>query len=165
MSFYGNTGIIDLSGIDTTHVVQVLASLYQADGYVSSIYIMGTDRAEDLVKCRLGNYSYDVRFDFVYPIQSITVESSEFVNDIIDFNYASSPALFNLMIPYQMVLAAFEDILLGSAIVDHYQTSFIDSSLYYLTAINWTTQGTVIKGMEETFKNITLSMLSSEHLM
>lgn len=125
--------------------------------------------ATDLIECRLGNYSYHVHFQFAYPLQSIDTLNYQRINDVGSFLpsgvFGPLSDYYSDVASYQAIMEAFGAVLVGMSEADHYGGIYTESTSYAYTAINWTTAGMIMAGLETLFQNATLSMLSIPQLM
>lgn len=129
---------------------------------------------QDLIDCKLYNTSYEVFFNYSFPTQNIAVRDRKILNpinvttDIDEWYYTTSNTPSTVQrqaerISYQAIMDAFGRLLVGS---ERQRDGFTitDHSSWAMLSINWTTQETAERGMEELFQNMTFSMMSSEAL-
>lgn len=128
---------------------------------------------QDLIDCKLYNASYSVFFKYTFPIQRIYVRNQELLNpvnvsaDISQWYYTSdSPEERQKQaerISYQSLMDTLGRLLVGNEWQrDGFTTT--EKSSWALLSINWTTQETAQRGVEELFQNMTLSMMAFQSL-
>jgi hypothetical protein len=128
---------------------------------------------QDLLDCKLYNASYHTHFNLTFPTQSIEVRSREMLNpvhvslDIWDWRSSSSTPELRVReaqrIAYQSIMDAFGRLLVGT---ERWREGLVatQKTSWNMVAIDWTTRDGAMKGLEQLFQNITLSMLSTPSL-
>jgi hypothetical protein len=125
-----------------------------------------------VTECLLHNATYNAKFTFQYPQQTIIPTISQYYNPISQSDHddmvntvgnATSSAIYS----YTAIMEAFGKLLVGASIYGSgsgYTAQTVYSTYAYLS-INWNESKNVPGDLEALFQNITLSMLSNDTLV
>lgn len=133
----------------------------------SNFSLTMTASAVNLTECTLYNASYNVDYNFQYPLQTAQVSILDWLNPL-----TGSPDWTDPMHPdkgvnpsealsYRGIMQTFGKILLGYSYYNQYSdyTKWTSSKLI---DVDWDSAPAVQTGLERLFQNMTLSMLSND---
>lgn len=137
----------------------------------SRIYII-LNSIDTTFECHLGNFSYDTDVQFASREQQTIVTKEQMQNNVsahwgnpdLDPEDARAGTTFSDLLSYTAIMDAFCGILVGYSYASHYGGISDYQTLKSFTAVNWTTQETAMRGLEDLFRNVTLGILSVPEL-
>lgn len=120
------------------------------------------------IECNLQNASYTAQIAFQNGVQSIELPQVDLLHDVAPTNEVgiNATSLTNvtsgesMRASYTNIMLAFSKILAGYSQESHYGGTTTSYSYFDMTSIDWSTRQSSEKGLEQLFRNITLSVLS-----
>lgn len=136
--------------------------------HASYMHIPADNSNTNVTECILSHGIYDVLFDFRYPQQNLTVLNLTYESPV-SYRWISEP--FNrTSLAYAGIMQAFARLLVGfiedpvpSQLSNGPRTVYQTSK--EVLHINWQDAEATRTGLEQLFRNITLSLLSNEKFM
>ena len=119
--------------------------------WIASAVGIAYDPGFNITKCQLYNASYDVEFRFQNYEQTLFINQSTYIDPVWVSPLNNNS---NIIKSWKGIVSALGSLLVGT---DNYR---LHTSHYYMLNIDFMRAETTVSGVEELFRNITLSLFS-----